>query len=525
MKSLLGCACALLALGGPRLAQWNPAAGQWGKTDVLDVRVMTWNIEDGLCSSNGKVEGNNDWCALARVVAALKPDVLILQECGDNDGQGTGSGLDSVTNLSTVVNRFQYGGTDPFNGGSAITSWVRKYAPTYELPFVFVSSDNDGFNRNVILSRYPFGDLNGDNKSQYSDTPNISADLWAGGGDGGVRGFQHAEFNLPDASYAGDLVIGNSHLKAGSSAADKAERLAAAKNISYYLDAFYNGLGLGSVDPHAKIADSPAATSVLSVERAIVFGGDWNEDESTNGTKGPADWLTKGAANDPAAGSSGADGVDRNRTDMSFDDARDVFTNSAFTVSSAKFDHLAWQDSVIWQRRAFVFNSATLPVGAVPAELAGFSGGTGGVSNAASDHRPVVADFVLLPALGCNTAGTNLGYAKIGGAGKFPRFTACGSLATGGTATLNLVDARPNSLAYLALGFNSGIQLALGGTLVPLAPQFLGPYATDANGALAVPGIPGGGGPFSVVVQWGIIDLFATQSTSFSNALRLNFLP
>jgi hypothetical protein len=194
-------------------------------------------------------------------------------------------------------------------------------------------------------------------------------------------------------------------------------------------------------------------------------------------------------------------------------------------VTSAKFDYLGWQDSVIWQRRAFLFNSATLPGGAVPAELVGYTGGTAGASSTASDHKPVVADFVLLPALGCNTAGTSLGYAKIGGAGKFPRFTACGSLATGGTTTLSLVDARPNSIAYLALGLNSGIQLALGGTLVPLGAQFLGPYATDASGAITIPGIAGGGGPFSVVLQWGIVDLFATQSASFSNALRLNFLP
>ncbi|TAJ24005.1 MAG: hypothetical protein EPO68_02155 [Planctomycetota bacterium] len=524
MPTLPRLAFLLTVLSGSAAAQWNPAAGQWGKTDATDVRVMTWNVRDSICSSNDKQEGNNDWCAIARIVAALKPDVLILQECADNEGQGSGSGIDSVANLSTTLNRFQYGGTDPFNGNVAITSWVRKYAPTYDLPFWFVSSDNDGFNRDVILSRHPFGDLNGDGKNQYSDTPNIGADLWAPGGDGGIRGFQHAELNLPDASYAGDLVVGNSHLKAGSQASDKAERLVAAQNIAYYLDAFYNGLGLGSVDPHGKIADSPAATSVLPVERAIVIGGDWNEDESQNGTKGPAEWLTRGAASDPV-GSSGGDGVDRNRTDMSFDDARDVFTNSAFTVTTAKFDYLGWQDSVIWQRRAFVFNSATLPGGAVPAELAGYTGGTAGATATASDHKPVVADFVLLPALGCNTAGTNLGYAKIGGAGKFPRFSACGSLATGGSATLSLVDARPSSIAYLALGLNPGLQLALGGTLVPLNAQFLGPYATDANGAVTIPGIAGGGGPFSVVVQWGILDLFATQSTSFSNALRLNFLP
>src|SRR5262245_18519843 len=76
--------------------QWNPPAAQWLKSDPRDLRVMTWNIEDGICSTNTKVEGFNDWCALARIVAAMQPDMLIMQEVGDNDGEGTGAGVDSV---------------------------------------------------------------------------------------------------------------------------------------------------------------------------------------------------------------------------------------------------------------------------------------------------------------------------------------------------------------------------------------------------------------------------------------------
>ena len=88
---------ALLGLVPPALAQWEPGQGQWGKEDALDLRAMTWNVQDALCRTNAKVEGQNDWTALARIVAALRPDVLVLQECGDNSGNGTGSGVDSVT--------------------------------------------------------------------------------------------------------------------------------------------------------------------------------------------------------------------------------------------------------------------------------------------------------------------------------------------------------------------------------------------------------------------------------------------
>src|SRR5690242_7976662 len=86
----------LVLLSTAAHAQWNPPGGQWGKVDPADLRVMTWNVQDGICSSQPKLEGNNSWCALARLVAALKPDVLILQETGDNSGNGTGSGSDSV---------------------------------------------------------------------------------------------------------------------------------------------------------------------------------------------------------------------------------------------------------------------------------------------------------------------------------------------------------------------------------------------------------------------------------------------
>ncbi len=505
-------------------AQWNPNSGQWGKTDSRDLRIMTWNVQDGLCSTNSKVSGANNWSALARIVAAMKPDVLFLQECADNNGNGTGSNVDSVSNLTTTLNMFLHGGSDSFHGGSPITSYVQLYAPGFDLPFIFVSTITDGFNRNVILSRYPFKDLNGDTKTQLSDVPNLTAELYSVGGNGGIRGFMTAEIDLPDLLYAGDLVAGTCHLKAGSAASDQTERLNAAKNIAYFIDYFWNGGGTSLPDPHGKIADSPAATKVLSGATAFICGGDWNEDEATDGIKGPPDWITKAATLDPA----GTDGPDRNRTDMTFDSAVDVFTGNKGTIGTGttKFDYIAWQDSLVTVRRAFRFDSASVtPALAMPPEIVGFSPSASQASSFASDHRCVVADFILVPPIGCNTAGIDEGFAKLGGNSKYPTFAACGSLGTGGTATVTLTNAAPTAAAFAFVSLQAGWTITLGGTLVPQNASILGPFFTDATGGLAIPGVPGGGGPAVVHVQWLIHDTLASQGWSLSNAVGLSILP
>lgn len=381
---------ALVMLAGSALAQWDPANGQWGKTDARDVRVMTWNVRDRICSSAVKVEGLNGWTAVARTVAALKPDILILQETGDNSGNGTGAGVDSAVNLETTVGLFLRGGNDPFRGNAAITSWVQKYAPTFDMPFVVAATVDDGFNRNVVLSRFPFTDLNGDTRTSVSNVF-VSAHLYAPGGTFGIRGFQFVEINLPNAQYAGDLVIGNGHLKSGSATSDQQERLLASQNLAYYIDHLFNGAGGSTPDPFSKVIDSPAATSVLGPNTPVIWGGDMNEDENNNGRKGPVEWLAQ------AQNAGGTDGTDRDRGDSEIDDSRDFFTNNRRTFgSNSKLDYIMWQGSIAQLRRSFVFNSGSIPTaGPYPAELVGFPFGAGSVSSSASDHYAVVADFVL----------------------------------------------------------------------------------------------------------------------------------
>jgi len=367
-------------------AQWDPSNGQWGKDDPDAIRVMTWNVKDALCSSNPKVEGSNNWHAVARVVAAMNPDVLLLQECGDNNGNGTGGSLDSASTLTAVMGRFINGGTDSWLGGS-VTAYVKKYRPSCALDFVYVSTNNDGFNRNVILSRFPFQDLNGDTRSVLSDIPNVSSSgTYAVGGDGGIRGFMFVELDLPDGTYAGDLVVGNGHLKAGGSSSDHNQRIAAASNVAYYVDYLFNGGGTNTPDPNNKISDSPQATSVLDDDTAVILGGDWNEDELTNGQKGPAEWLTR------AQFTGGTDGTDRDRSDMLWDPAVAWFTGSDNTLGGSKLDYLAHQDSIVDLGVRTVFHSNSTPLALMPAEISGYPS-PNTVSSTASDHLPVIGDY------------------------------------------------------------------------------------------------------------------------------------
>ncbi|GMV25055.1 MAG: hypothetical protein AMXMBFR58_10860 [Phycisphaerae bacterium] len=378
---------------GQAAAQWNPVAGQWGKTDPNDVRIMTWNIQDAICRTNLKTEDLNDWAAIARIIATLKPDVLLLQECGDNSGQGTGSGVDSTTQLTTVVNYLFDGGNDSFRSNAPITAWVKKYDPNYDLNHVYVSTVTDNFNRNVVVSRWPFADLNGDAVATISNFV-IDPDLYAPGGSGGIRGMIWAEIDLPNATYAGNLVAGTAHLKSGGASGDLAERLAAGKNIAYYIDYLFNGGGGSTPDPRNRIYDA-GATSILSSTTPAVWGGDFNEDENSNGRDGPARWMTA------AEFLAGSDGTDRDRSDSTYDDARDPFTNNRSTQSSSKLDYLCWQDSVATLRRAFIFNSGTIAGGGgtFPPECIGFTGSPALVSSSASDHRPVIIDLILPPAV------------------------------------------------------------------------------------------------------------------------------
>lgn len=383
-------------VGSAALAQWNPHNGQWGRSDPADLRVMTWNMYDTIRSDNDRkvdapgAEGYNAWNAAVRIIASMQPDVLILQETGDNTSTPGGGNVDSVADLLTTFDLFLYGGNDPFNKNEPVTSYVHKFAPDYDLPHVFVSERTDGFNRNVILSRYPFADLNGDGRATYSDIPLLSPDAWQQGGRGGIRGFMFAQIDLPDEVYGGNVVIGNAHLKAGGAQNDHEQRVAAAQNVGYYIHHQYNGAGTGQPDPNNAIS-GPTPTSILDARTPVIWGGDMNEDESAHQRRGPVSWLTAGAA--PGDGQ----GTDRDGSDSAYDDARDPISNNRATFgTNTKLDYIMWQDSIATLRRAFIFDSNTAnAANALPPQLEDFPVFAGAASTLASDHRPVIADFIL----------------------------------------------------------------------------------------------------------------------------------
>lgn len=394
MNNILKAATAISTLAAlSASAQWDPNNAQWGKTESTDIRVMTWNVEDGICRTADKDHNVNNWAALVRTVAALEPDILILQEAGDNSGNNTGSGVDSVSNLTTTLDLFFNGGTDPFEGGT-VTQYVQAYRPGYDLPHIYVSSSTDNFNRNVILSRWPFADLNGDNKATVSDFVVGSNATPISGGSGGIRGFQFAEIDLPNDTYLGDFVAGNGHLKAGGSSSDLAQRLDAGENIWYYARYFYNGNGTATPDPENAIISVPNPTQVLNNLTPIVMGGDLNEDEVTNGRRGPAAWMTEGpTANDSTTG------VDADGTDGILDASSEFFSGDLDSRGSSKLDHIIWQDSIAQRRRSFIFQSAEIPFASMPPEISdfGFPPANNGTltSSFASDHFAVIADFIV----------------------------------------------------------------------------------------------------------------------------------
>jgi hypothetical protein len=303
-------------------------------------------------------------------------------------------------------------------------------------------------------------------------------------------------------------------------------------------------------DPGGALADEPPATLVLSPETPVITAGDWNEDEVKNGAvKGPAEWISRAAIADApdtpdapdapdvpdapgatrpgqdAVNDLGGDGPDRDGSDMALDDARDVFTGSQATVFTNTYDYVSWQDSIATLRRAFVFSSASLPAdgSATPPELLGFADGPGAVTYAASDHRPVIADFIL-PAVGCSTA-PDLGGASAGAGGFVPEFRMCGGLAAGQRARFLLQGAAPGALAVPIIGAAAVAAPFAGGTLLPSPPVALPGLLTDARGNLLVV-LAGGGGPLKLVVQWAVLDPRQTSAgLCLSNALEITWPP
>jgi len=387
MRYSVVAAAGLVALSSAySFGQWDPNNGDWGKEDPRDIRIMTWNVQDGICRTNPKGDDFNNWNGIVRIVASMQPDVLILQECADNSGNGTGSGADSVAQLEDVMDMFVNGGTDVYLGGT-VGAYIKKYVPSYDLAYVYVSTNTDAFNRNVIMSRFPIEDINNGGGAAISNFV-LVPDEYQTGGTGGIRGFQFAEINLPDADYAGDLVVGNAHLKAGGSSGDFEQREIAAKNTAYYIDYYYNGAGTGMSDPNFAVI-IPNAGDMLDENTPVIWGGDLNQNPSSTS---PNAWMTR------AEFAGGTDGTDRDRSDSSFSNASQPISGDTSTQgSSSRLDYILWQDSIVDVRRQFIFRStgSGMSTSKLPEPARSYPINPNAISGLASDHRPVIVDFIM----------------------------------------------------------------------------------------------------------------------------------
>jgi hypothetical protein len=116
----------------------------------------------------------------------------------------------------------------------------------------------------------------------------------------------------------------------------------------------------------------------------------------------------------------------------------------------------------------------------------------------------------------------DLGFAGPGGAS----LSVCGdALASGGSADLLLSGAPASSPAWIAGSLGYAPTALLGGTIVTVPVLFVVPVLTDAAGALAVPGLFGGGGPLELFLQCAILDAGQPAGFALSNAVKLQFLP
>lgn len=156
------------------------------------------------------------------------------------------------------------------------------------------------------------------------------------------------------------------------------------------------------------------------------------------------------------------------------------------------------------------------------------------------------AGWVLAQALAVNDAGQIAGTGSVGGhtAGFLatpwgapacqPSFghggpgdldlSLCGSgLASGQSSDLALRQATAGSLAWLVVGLSSAPTPFKGGELVPLPFALVLPLPVDGAGEALLPGIPGGGGPFSVWMQALAPDRGQPAGWELSEVLRASF--
>ncbi len=132
------------------------------------------------------------------------------------------------------------------------------------------------------------------------------------------------------------------------------------------------------------------------------------------------------------------------------------------------------------------------------------------------------ADGKIVVTPGTGTCQPDLGFAGPGNV----HLTVCGdALASGGMADLRMTGAPGGAISWLVAGLLATPTPFYGGTLVPVPPILTVPFIASGVGEAALPGIAGGGGVFSLNVQFAVVDSSHSLGFALSNAVRIEFLP
>lgn len=266
-----------------------------------------------------------------RVFAAIKPDVILLQEIDV---------ADTASDLTTRLNRV----VPP---GAGLT-WTVQFG------------ESDGFIRCAVASRYPLT-LGRDNILPLAEP----------------RGVTVALVDLPDDRYATDLYVMGVHLKASGTESDELRRQASADAIAAWI----------------RDIQQPGGVITLSTGTPMLIGGDTNLRSDTALSIRANATLVTGDIFDEAT--YGADiRPDWDATDLIDVQPRDPFNSSVLTWSSSspsiRFDRFYYTDSVGSIPTSFIFNTSTMTSTARSG-----AGVLSTDTRNTTDHLPVAVDLRL----------------------------------------------------------------------------------------------------------------------------------
>ncbi|MGF1572407.1 MAG: endonuclease/exonuclease/phosphatase family protein [Sumerlaeia bacterium] len=305
----------------PSAQAFSPGDGDFSKQNPDYIRVLSYNLEKKFIT--GTVEEN---AALDRILTTIQPDVMCLQEVVPGI-----STAELAARLESVL-----GGTWAVNLGTS-----------------------DGFNRNVVASRFPF-------ISQGNDS-NPASEL---------RGLTWAYIDLPDDQYTTDLYAISVHWKASGGASNDARRqIMADAAANWFADLTTPGgrATLPQNTPIMIVGDFNIADSFSQQPWETLLSGNI-QDNQTYGPDRPGDWD----------GSQIAEFLVRDVYDLDFH----TFPSGSNNPGS-RLDRIAYTDSVATAAQGFILNDLSMTT------QQRANAGLLFADTAAADHLPFAVDFAL----------------------------------------------------------------------------------------------------------------------------------